>query len=446
MMLTMMMPMMTKRKKKNSSEWTNDATLANTRMVKAARERKKKQDEERKRAQEKQFVEDRRRAEMEHKEIEAKRLEQQQELKRQEMRAEQERDKEARFRDLRTAGAKDIGKRRHNWDITISSPVASPSISAPPDTMQTQMKAKLSKPKPLPDVHMPPKKYKPIKTDGGAPKKKEAKKANTAVSLKVKDGLPVSLSVGQKGVKALFIGKNASEKRLTIEFSVSIEDSKEKTIEPKLEPKQCLIEPDTELPFSLEFDGKEDTETGPLTLSAQLRENGFYVDRESAKSEPIILTSQVKTPMQLEYIPGSAEFEKQAGGALALALVFENTGETGGFLLARSSAGYGTEMRMKRSNLAKKTKIKGKQKKVRLVFSPAEETAIEFLAFDFSGTDANGKEYLLRNSFDVKSGKMKRETRAGAEKEGKKEGAKAGAAKGNGQEGKKDAPEGKGGA
>ena len=384
-------------------------------------EKQKRRDEEKRKEREKQYLIDKRREEMARKDEKAKQLEQQTELRREEMRAEQGRDKEARMQQLRIAGAKDIGKQRHNWDITISSPVTSPSISAPPDTMQTQKKAKLPKPKPLLDVHMPPKKYKPIKTDGGAPKKKEAKKANTAVSLKVKDGLPVSLSVGQKGVKALFIGKNSSEKRLTIEFSVAIEDSKEKPIEPKLEPKQCSIEPDSELPFSLEFDVKEDSETGPLTLSAQLRENGFYVDRESAKSEQIVLTSQVKTPMQLEYAPGSAEFEKQADGTLALALVFENTGETGGFLLARSSVGYGTEMRMKRSNLAKKTKIKGKQKKVKLVFSPAEETAIEFLAFDFSGTDANGKEYLLRNSFDVKSGKMKRETKAGEKKESAEE-------------------------
>lgn len=308
-----------------------------------------------------------------------------------------------------------VAKQKHNWNITISGHETVREIAAPPAPMQMNTKAKI-KPVKVLQTMMPGKRYKPDTTGAKPPpKKKERLTGLSGVGLSVKKGLPVSLSVGQVGVKTVFVAKNSSPARLTLEFAITIEDSKKKQLEPRLEPKQCALEPDAEMELAAEFDLKDDTPTGPLSMTAQLRENAIYVDRESAKSEQLALSSQVKTAMELEYVPGSAEFEKLEDGALALILVFQNAGETGGLLATRSSAGYGTESRMKRSSLAKKTKIKGKQKKIRLEFSPAEETAIEFLSFDFAGTDANGKEYALKNSFDVKGGKLKKEKKGTGE-------------------------------
>ncbi|MFA6489301.1 MAG: hypothetical protein WCT52_01335 [Candidatus Micrarchaeia archaeon] len=393
----------------------------NTCYVKIQEEERKKREDDRRKTEEarkereRQFVKDREKHDM-YKQME-------EEKRHRELEADKQHEREVQQKILEQQKhlleERSVAKQKHHWDITIARPGEVKAVVAPPDPMQIKTPMK-TKPVKFQSTDMPGRRYKLDMTGvKPAPKKRERAKAISSVGLSVKKGLPVSLSVGQKEVKTLFMAKNSSPTKLTLEFAITIEDSKKKQIEPKLEPKQCAIEPDAEMELTAQFDLKDDAPTGPLTMTAQLRENAIYVDRESAKSEAIALSAQVKTAMELEYIPGSAEFEKQDNGTLALILVFQNTGETGGFLVTRSSVGYGVENRMKRSNLAAKTKIKGKQKKVRLVFSPSEETAIKFLTFDFSGTDANGKEYKFQNSLDVKSGKLKKE------KKGKKEAGEA---------------------
>lgn len=370
-------------------------------VVRVQEEERQQKAEEKRREQEIRLIQGKKKEELIHRMLEEKQRRHQGELKREAEIIEEKKEREIALQKIRAAGAKDVGRQRHDWNITIAKPPGQQTQTA--DVIGAGQPKKLAPlPRPPSGTQMPGRRHILERPEEAAKKKREKAKEKVAVSLVLKDGLPVSLSVGQTGIKTQFIAKNTSTKKLTLEFSVVIEDSKKKRIVPVLEPKQCVLEPDSEVPMRADFDLPVETETGPLAFTAQLHENAIYVDREGAKSEPIVLTSQVKTPMWLEYRPGSAEFEKQEDGTLALALVFENTGETGGFLFPRSSVGYGLERKMKRAALTGKTKIKGKQKKARLVFSPAEETAIDFLVFDLTGTDANGKEFKLQKSINVK--------------------------------------------
>jgi len=166
---------------------------------------------------------------------------------------------------------------------------------------------------------------------------------------------------------------------------------------------QCTLDADSEQQFAVKFDLLEDVATGPLSFVANLRENAVYVDRPSAKSAPVTMTSQVKTPMELVYLPGSARFEER-DGETALCAAFENRGETGGILSVRSGASYGSEGKLLHAPLAEKVKIRGLQKKTELAFAPAQKAPLEMLAFELLGNDANGKEYKLQKSFRLKEG------------------------------------------
>ena len=402
----------------------------NTCFVRVQEEEKQKKAEERKRELEVRFLQEKRKEELARKEQAERQRWEQEKLRREHEQAEQERRAEA-LQKIRIAGAKDIGKPKHNWDITISKPPEQQTQTA--DIVGAgQAKRKLAlPPAPKARTEMPGRRQMLVHTEIAQPKRREKPKAIVAVSLAVKDGLPVSLSVGQKGIRTLFTAKNTTAKKLTLEFAVAIEDSKKKQIAPRLEPKQCTLEPGAEAPMRAEFDLPDGMATGPLAFTAQLRENAIYVDREEAKSEPIAMTSQIKTPMELEYLPGGEKFEKQGDGTLLLVLAFENRGESGGFLLPRSTVGYGKENAMKRANLAAKTKIKGMQKKAELRFSPAEKTGMDFLVFDLQGMDANGKEYGLQASVKVRA-EGKKEKREAGKAEGKNSGkAQAGAGTGN---------------
>jgi len=104
------------------------------------------------------------------------------------------------------------------------------------------------------------------------------------VTLKAIEGLPVSLSVGQKNVTLLMVGKNETKKKLNAEFMVSAYDFNKKAISLKLEPGKCTLEPGAEMQFKISFDLEDNVATGPMALSAYLRENAVYVDRLSQKA------------------------------------------------------------------------------------------------------------------------------------------------------------------
>lgn len=230
----------------------------------------------------------------------------------------------------------------------------------------------------------------------------QEKEEAAQIELSVKKGLPVSLSLGQRGIKVDMVAKNQSQKSLLLELSVSIEDAAKKEIKPEIEPEEFSLGMNAEASLSVVFDLPEGASTGPLTLKAQLHENAVYVDRESAKSGQIVLTSQVKTPMDLEYVPQSVGFCKRDGTA-CLKAEFTNRGESGGILDRRSNASYGTAEKMMHAQLEKKVKIKGGQKKIELIFSPAQECEIERVAFELLGVDSNGKEYKYQKSFNAKA-------------------------------------------
>ncbi|MEM2138447.1 MAG: hypothetical protein QW568_05135, partial [Candidatus Anstonellaceae archaeon] len=215
---------------------------------------------------------------------------------------------------------------------------------------------------------------------------------------------PISLSCGQKGIRAVFVGRNPSQKKVTVELSVSLLDFRKNQLGARVEPTQFTLEPSGKASFSAEFDLREEVATGTLTLTAQLKENAIYVDRQPAKSNLIVLESKVKTPMDLEYRKGTAAFVEERGGAVALCCTFYNKGETGGKLTVKSSVGYGKGETMKRAFLAEKMKIKGMQKKVELKFAPAEKAPVETMTFELLGMDSNGKPYKGQKTVKEKIG------------------------------------------
>ena len=219
-----------------------------------------------------------------------------------------------------------------------------------------------------------------------------------AIILKTTAGLPVSLSLGQRNISVVLNGKSEAKKRMSLEFMASAVDSKKKSITLKLEPGKCTLEPGAEQQLKITFDVPEDAGTGPMALTAYLRENAVYVDRPAAKSGTVSLSSELKTPMELAYLAGSCRFEKLEEGQNALVLAFENKGESGGTLSTKSSVGYGSAESMQRAGLIEKARIKGKQKKAELRFAPANPATIEKLALELLGADSNGKEYALRRT------------------------------------------------
>lgn len=213
------------------------------------------------------------------------------------------------------------------------------------------------------------------------------------LELAAQKGLPLSLSCGQKGVRAVFVGKNPARKKITVELSVSLFDFRKNQLGVRVEPTQFTIDDGGKAIFAAEFDLRDDVATGVLTLTAQLKENAIYVDRQPVKSNVVVLESKVKTPMDLEYKKGSAAFEGGKDGAAQLCMTFYNRGESGGTLNVKSSVGYGTDAKMKRAQLVAKVKVKGMQKKVELKFAPAERVPVEKMVSELLGLDSNGKPY-----------------------------------------------------
>ncbi len=221
--------------------------------------------------------------------------------------------------------------------------------------------------------------------------KEKHEEANQGLTLEA-SGLPVSVSVGQKGLDVSLRAKNSGSTALSVSFTVSVADSEGKPLEVALEPKNAVLEAGAQAGATAKFDLGETTAKGPLTLSAYVSESAFYLDRPSAKSNTATLTAQVKMPMRLQYRKGSAVFEATDGND-ALCLTFDNLGESGGRLSTKSSAGFGKGKAMERAPLFESRKIKGMEKNVVLRFSPAKRIEIEKVEVELVGVDSNGKPY-----------------------------------------------------
>ena len=235
------------------------------------------------------------------------------------------------------------------------------------------------------------------KQDEKKKKKPPIKPIEQAVlSLSVSAGLPVSLSVGQKQVQVLLVGKNASTSSMAVGLEASITDSQKSAIASKAEPRTSTIEPEGESRIKVAFDLPEDAAHGMLSFTAVLKENAIYIDKQAAQSNAVSLSSQVKSAMDLQYKRGSAVFESGA-----LILTFKNVGESGGILEMSSYVMYfSQESAGKKAALASRTKIKGGEQGIRLAFSPAEEAAVSRLELCLAGTDSNGKPYSLKRKIN----------------------------------------------
>jgi len=249
-------------------------------------------------------------------------------------------------------------------------------------------------------------------SDGKKIKQQPRALEQASLSLSVAEGLPVSLSIGQKQVQAFLLGKNASKTPIAVGTEVSILDSQKISVAWKAEPRTCTIGPEGEMKIKVTFDLPEDAARGMLSFTALLKENAIYIDRQAAQSNTISLTSQVKSSMDLQYKRGSAAFD-----AGALLLSFDNVGESGGILEKASYILYFPQDAIgKKASLASRTKIKGGEKGILLSFSPAEEAAISKLELNFAGTDSNGKPYSLKRRISL-------DKAPGDEGKGKAEGA-----------------------
>ncbi len=240
--------------------------------------------------------------------------------------------------------------------------------------------------------------------------------AEDILQLRVQTGLPVSLSAGQRGVMVSLSGKNISEKMVVAELRASAVDSKKNQLRARAEPSSCSIEPWGERQFRVKFDLKEETPKGPLSFSAYLSENAIYVDRETAKSPSVLLSSQVKTPMSLAYRKGSAKVGRSKEGTETISLAFDNLGESGGLLSINSHIKYGGKGAV--AHLEKPTKVKGLHKNLLLCFAPAPDASIDRITAMLFGVDANGKAYQEMKTAGEKKKRIARSSRQKSEPNG----------------------------
>ncbi|MCX8198176.1 MAG: hypothetical protein N3F07_03220 [Candidatus Micrarchaeota archaeon] len=220
------------------------------------------------------------------------------------------------------------------------------------------------------------------------------------ITISAIQGLPVSLSCGQKNIQVLLAGKNGTGRKINAELVHSLADSSGKSVEARAQPEKFSLEPGAEQEIKIEFSLPESARSGPLVLNAYIRETAAYVDRQPAKSQPLQLTSEVKTPMELAYIPKSSRLAS-IGEAMALQMDFQNLGESGGILSMKSNVRFG-QNDSQLAWLTKKAKIKGKQKRITLEFAPVKKTEIQILWLELLGVDSNGKEYSLKKVIEEK--------------------------------------------
>ena len=232
-----------------------------------------------------------------------------------------------------------------------------------------------------------------------------------SLSLSVSSGLPVSLSLGQKQVQVLLIGKNAAIYPITAGLEISLLDSQNIAIPWKATPRTCTLEPSGESKIKVEFDVPDGAARGRLSFTAFLKENAIYIDRRAAQSDTVSLSSQVKTPMDLQYKPGSASITSES-----LTLSFNNVGESGGILeMASFVVCFSGKNIGKKAALSARTKVKGGEKGILLSFAPVGTLEISALDLNLAGKDSNGKPYSLKRKIMLLGGEEKNREKNTAE-------------------------------
>jgi len=129
---------------------------------------------------------------------------------------------------------------------------------------------------------------------GAARKRKAAiAPAQQALELSVKSALPGTLPPGQPA-EATLIGRNASASPLTVSLILSCADSQHGAMGAKAEPRTCTIAPGESAEFQVSLPVPPGAAPGKALLTAILKENAIYIDRQAAQSNMLELAFEVK--------------------------------------------------------------------------------------------------------------------------------------------------------
>jgi hypothetical protein len=244
-----------------------------------------------------------------------------------------------------------------------------------------------------------PKTQREIKTKGVARFEFDLEEEKKDLILEIEVGLPMFLSCGQKNILVKLKGKNKSNEKISAEIFATALDAKKRKINLNFEPKIATLEQEEEKNFLINFDLPENISHGTFTFSAYIQETTVYIDKPQKKSNEVLLNSTILVPMNLGY--KGFEFEK-INEETYLVIQFENLGEAGGIITTASKIKYGDEKEEIEAKLVNETKVKGKEKDIKLNFYPAKELNIKFLKISLFGTESTGKNYQQNYSISVK--------------------------------------------
>jgi hypothetical protein len=207
------------------------------------------------------------------------------------------------------------------------------------------------------------------------------------------------LSCGQKNILVKLKGKNKANEKISAEIFATALDAKKRKINLNFEPKIATLEQEEEKNFLINFDLPENISPGTFTFRAYIQETTIYIDKPQKKSNEVLLNSTILVPMNLGY--KGFEFEK-INEETYLVIQFENLGEAGGIITTASKIKYGDEKEEIEAKLVNETKVKGREKDIKLNFYPAKELNIKFLKISLFGTESTGKNYQQNYSISVK--------------------------------------------
>jgi len=130
-------------------------------------------------------------------------------------------------------------------------------------------------------------------------KKGEEKKAllptaPSGLELSAEEDLPKEIPVGQGEIKLVLLGRNSSARQFALSLKVLVLDSQHNQVSAKAEPRTLSIAPGEQAKITVTFGLPADAAPGELKLSALLQENAVYIDKPSARSNTLELSSVVK--------------------------------------------------------------------------------------------------------------------------------------------------------
>ncbi len=207
-----------------------------------------------------------------------------------------------------------------------------------------------------------------------------------SLHLEIQQGLPVSLSQGQRDISCVLLATNPAGKPASCDLQATLMDSKKNMLKIELDPASASIAAASKSGFEIRFSLAEGVPKGALMLSAVL-------NSPAGQSNSVSSVSNVKSPMDLAYSKGSAGL----GGKLEnfISLGFDNIGESGGMVMPGSLVEFEDENgNRKAGKLSGPVKFKGLEKGVALLFGPlAMGQKFSKLTYLLVGVDSNGKPY-----------------------------------------------------